>query len=60
MPMPSPNEGETRSEFISRFMSSGAMLDDYPKQKQRLGVAYSQWREAGHSAPRKSVLKRYR
>lgn len=58
--MPSPREGEKRAKFISRFMSSEAMKDEYPGHKQRVAVACSQWRAAGHRAPRKKVLMRYR
>ena len=59
MPMLSPTDTEDRAAFVARFMSDPEMIADYPSQKQRLGVAYAAWRSAGHSAPRKSVLKRY-
>lgn len=59
MPLPSPRDGEDRATFIARFMASDAMQREYSSQKQRLAIAYDQWRAAGHSAPRKSVLKRY-
>ncbi len=59
MPLPSPREGDDRATFVQRFMASAEAQDEFPSQKQRLAVAYSKWREAGHSAPRKSVLKRY-
>lgn len=36
-----PNKGESKKDFISRFMS--ATKDEYPDEKQRLAVAYSYW-----------------
>ncbi len=36
-----PNKGETKEDFISRFMS--ATKEEYPDYKQRLAVAYSYW-----------------
>ena len=59
MPLPVPRDGDDRAAFVARFMADSEMITDYPGQKQRLGVAYAAWRSAGHSAPRKSVLKRY-
>ena len=43
--MPYPRKGETKEEFISRFMGSAEANRDYPDQKQRLAVAESLWRE---------------
>ena len=36
-----PDKGESKEDFISRFMS--ATKDEYPDEKQRLAVAYSYW-----------------
>lgn len=36
-----PNKGESKEDFISRFMS--ATKDEYPDEKQRIAVAYSYW-----------------
>jgi len=36
-----PKKGESKEDFISRFMS--VTKDEYPSQKQRLAVAYSYW-----------------
>ena len=41
--MPTPNSGETKKEFISRFMGSKEAMDDYPTQSQRFAVAQSIW-----------------
>jgi hypothetical protein len=43
MPMPKPKKDEQQKDFISRFMGDETMLKDYPDQKQRLAIAYSQW-----------------
>lgn len=36
-----PRKGESKKDFISRFMSKTA--EEYPDQKQRLAIAYSYW-----------------
>lgn len=36
-----PNKGESKKDFISRFMSDKNMKREYPDNKQRLAVAYS-------------------
>jgi len=38
-----PNKGEEQDDFISRFMSSKQAKVDFPNNKQRLAVAFSQW-----------------
>jgi len=39
--MPIPNSGEKTGSFVSRYMGSGEAQKSFPKQKQRLAVAYS-------------------
>lgn len=39
-----PRKGESKEDFISRFMSE--TKHEYPDRKQRLAVAYSYWRNA--------------
>lgn len=41
--MPNPHKGETRSEFVQRFMTSKEAQRSFPNEKQRLAVAYSEW-----------------
>lgn len=48
MPMPEPRQGEEKQDFISRFMKSKPMQAEYPDNKQRVAVAYSQWRRLFH------------
>ena len=47
MPLPSPNPNESQSDFINRAMGSDVMQTEYKDKKQRLAVAYSQWRRKG-------------
>lgn len=58
MPLPKPRKGESRSEFVSRFMESGAPRE-FKSKEQALAVAYSQWRSARgkHDAGRKGQGK---
>lgn len=43
MPMPKPNSGESKEDFIQRFMSNEAMVSEYPDESQRRAVAESSW-----------------
>jgi hypothetical protein len=45
MPLPTPNEGESEQDFISRCMGNETMNEDFPEQEQRSAVCYRQWRE---------------
>lgn len=45
MPIPTPNDGESETEFIGRCMSALADDDAYDDQDQRAAVCYSLWRE---------------
>ena len=58
MPLPMPKKGEKRSDFVSRFMASGAPKE-FKSKEQALAVAYSQWRSAHgkHDARRKGKGK---
>jgi hypothetical protein len=38
-----PKKGEEKNDFISRFMSSELAKKEFPENKQRVAVAYSQW-----------------
>jgi len=49
MPIPKPNPGETEAKFISRCMGNDTMVREYPDQKQRAGVCYTQFRKAKES-----------
>ena len=45
MPLPTPNRGEAKNDFIGRFMGSEAMKREFPNHEQRVAVAHSQWRK---------------
>ena len=47
MPIPSPKKNEPQNKFISRCMGDKIMRKEYPDQKQRSGVCYTQWRRKG-------------
>jgi hypothetical protein len=42
MPLPKSKKGEKESEFISRCAGDSTMVKEFPNQKQRLAVCYSQ------------------
>lgn len=41
--IPTPEDGESESDFISRCMSE--LNDEFPDQSQRAAVCYNSWRE---------------
>lgn len=43
MPMPTRQEGETKREFIERFMQNPRMIKEYPDSAQRAAVANKEW-----------------
>lgn len=43
MPMPRPNAGERKQQFIERFMRNPSMVKDFPDPAQRMAVAREQW-----------------
>ena len=44
-PLPTPRAGQSQSEFVSSCMSNSAMKKEFPDEKQRTAVCYSQWRK---------------
>lgn len=43
MPLPKPSKGQKEDDWISSCMGNDKMKSEYPEEKQRLGVCYSQW-----------------
>jgi len=41
---PVPKKKEKRADYVSRFMSSAKAKKSFPSKKQRLAVAFSEWR----------------
>ena len=52
-----PRSGETRSQFVSRFMSNGMAEEEFPDRQQRLAVANSQFDRVTRSADK--IEKRF-
>jgi hypothetical protein len=43
MPLITPKKSEKQGEFVSRCMGDETMNKEFPNQKQRAAVCYSQW-----------------
>lgn len=43
--MPKPRSGETRDEFVKRFVSDEEMKREFPDIKQRVAIALKLWRD---------------
>jgi len=43
MPLPTPQNNETESEFIERCVQDNTMQNEFPDEDQRIGVCYRQW-----------------
>jgi hypothetical protein len=46
MPLPKPKNKEKKSEFVSRCIGDTQTNKDFPDQKQRIAVCYSQWEKS--------------
>lgn len=49
MPLLKPKKDETKKDFISRFMKDENSKKEFPNVKQRIAVAYSQWKKINES-----------
>jgi len=43
MPLPKPSKNQKEKDFISKCMGDSDMLKEFPSQKQRAAVCYSQF-----------------
>jgi hypothetical protein len=50
MPLPKPKNQEKRSEFVSRCIGDDQTAKDFPDQKQRIAICYTQWESAKKEA----------
>jgi hypothetical protein len=50
MPLVKPKNKEKKSEFVSRCIGDTTINKDFPDQKQRIAVCYSQWEQAKKEA----------
>lgn len=57
MPLPKPRKNEAQNEFISRCMASDVIQNDFPNQKQRVAVCFSQWKTAKKKQKMKASLE---
>ena len=46
MPIPTPSEDESHTDFVDRCMGDGTMVEDYPEDDQRLAVCENQWEDS--------------
>jgi hypothetical protein len=47
MPLPKPKKKETKTQFISRFMSDEIAIREFPDESQRFAVAQFTWKKNG-------------
>ena len=52
--MPLPKKGESKEEYISRYMNSEEAKKSFPDEKQRIAVAESEWKKHHHSKERET------
>ena len=50
--MPTPNEGETKEEFLERCMGDAEAMEDFPDTDQRYAFCESQWENKNMSKSR--------
>lgn len=48
--MPLPEKGEKRASYIARYVKSKESQKRFPDIKQRLAVAYSEYKQHGRKA----------
>tara|TARA_Y100000310_G_C20043365_1_gene517197 strand:- start:240 stop:452 length:213 start_codon:yes stop_codon:yes gene_type:complete len=46
MPLPSPQDNDKKKNFVAKCMSDPEMRSEFPNEKQRLAVCYSQRKRA--------------
>lgn len=54
MPLPTPNSGESRDDWLSRCMGNDTMNEDFPDNEQRYAVCNEIWRE--NKMKRKQIM----
>jgi len=57
MPLPSPRKNEDKKTFINRCMKNATMNSEFPDEKQRSAVCYSQWRNKNKSMKQEILSK---
>lgn len=46
MPLPSPQSGQNKKQFVSSCMSNKTMTEEFPNEKQRVTVCYSKYKQS--------------
>jgi hypothetical protein len=60
MPIPNPKKSEKQGDFVSRCMGDETMNKDFPDQKQRAAVCYSQFKKADANIAASDSLEEYK
>ena len=60
MPIPNPKKSEKQGDFVSRCMGDETMNKEFPDQKQRAAVCYSQFKKANASIEAAESLEEYK
>jgi hypothetical protein len=60
MPIPGPEKSEKQGDFVSRCMGDKTMNKEFPDQKQRAAVCYSQFKKANASIEAAESLEEYK
>jgi len=55
MPIPKPNKGEKKDDFISRCMGNSVMTKEYGDEKQRYAVCNSAWENRNKKSENKNL-----
>src|SRR5690606_26105161 len=55
VPLPKPNDGETKDEFIDRCMADETMQEEFPDESQRYAVCLAQWDERAAVRPQREI-----
>ena len=56
MPLPTPNQEESRSQFMTRCMDSDIMRQEFPEPEQRAAVCSSQWERKDNARARSAWI----
>jgi hypothetical protein len=60
MPIPNPKKSEKQGDFVSRCMGDETMNKEFPDQKQRAAVCYSQFKKGNASIGASESLEEYK
>jgi len=44
MPLPKPSKNQKQSDFVSKCMGDPSIIKEFPDQKQRAAICYSQFK----------------